>query len=57
MRANEKVFDMARSRAEARQLFARGIDITDAVLVDPRLPTAHREIRLPQLRAQLAHLR
>jgi hypothetical protein len=57
METNEKVFDIARSRNEARQLYTRGIDITDAALVDSRLPAAHREIRLPQLRAQVKHFR
>jgi hypothetical protein len=40
METNEKVYDTARSRNEARQLYTRGIDITDAVLVDSRLPAA-----------------
>ena len=51
---NERVFDLAyRDRAALRLYLEEGVDVSGAVLEDSRLPKAHPQIRLPQLRARL----
>ena len=52
---NEAVFRLAHDDSRAMRLYIAGQeDVAAAVLDDQRLPRAHRETRLPQLRAQLA---
>lgn len=58
MKLNEQVYEIALNDRRAKKLYReRGIDVTAAELDDERLPAAHRETRLPQLRAQLAKQR
>lgn len=58
MRLNEQLYEIALNDRRAKKLYReRGIDVTAAELDDERLPAAHRETRLPQLRAQLAKQR
>lgn len=52
---NEAVFGLAHHNHQAIRLYLSGkADVAVAVLDDSRLPEAHRTVRLPQLRAQLA---
>ncbi len=55
MSINEQVYDLALRDHRAKRLYLEmGIDVSTAVLDDPRLPDEHRHVRLPQLRATLA---
>ncbi len=54
MKLNERVFDLALRNPDALRLYLDdGVDVSAAVLGDPRLPSAHLDVRLPQLRLQL----
>jgi hypothetical protein len=58
MKLNEEVYEIALDDRRAKKLYREcGIDVADAALDDERLPAAHRETRLPQLRARLAKQR
>lgn len=58
MKLNEQVYELALNDRRAKKLYRdSGIDVANAALDDERLPAAHRETRLPQLRAQLAKQR
>lgn len=54
---NERTFRLAHHPTALRLFREHGIDVTRAVTVDERLPAAHLERRLPQLRAALARAR
>ena len=54
MKMNERVFDLAlRDRSALRLYLEADLDVSGAVLEDPRLSEAHLSLRLPQLRVQL----
>lgn len=50
-RLNERVFELAYHDRRARSIYTEhGIDVMNALVHDGRLPKAHLEIRLPQMR-------
>jgi hypothetical protein len=53
LQISERVFSLAGSYVGLRAQVERGLDVLDAIVVDPRLPQAFREHRYPQAKAQV----
>jgi hypothetical protein len=53
LRMSESIFDLAAAPAGVCAYVEQGLDVLDAVVLDPRLPKAFREVRYPQAKAQV----
>lgn len=53
LQMSEHVFNLASAAAGVRAYVEHGLDVLDAVVLDPRLPEAFRERRFPQAKAQV----
>jgi hypothetical protein len=58
MKLSERVYELARYDRRARKIYLeRGVDVLQAIVDDPRLPEAHRKVRLPQILRDVAERR
>ena len=54
LKLNERIFRFSMRDHHAKELYrAKGVDPAEAIVDDPRLPTAFRQKRLPQMKDQL----